>query len=61
MPAGGIYREILNTDSKLFGGSNVGNAGQVTAEAVPCHGLGYSLSLTLPPLGVVWFAVPNQR
>jgi 1,4-alpha-glucan branching enzyme len=61
VPAGGSYAEILNTDSELLGGSNVGNAGQVTAEAVPWHGLGYSLSLTLPPLGVVWFAVPNQR
>jgi 1,4-alpha-glucan branching enzyme len=58
VPASGNYREILNTDSEWFGGSNVGNGGSVEAEAMRHHGFDYSLSLTLPPLGVLWFAVP---
>jgi 1,4-alpha-glucan branching enzyme len=59
VPTGGSYNEILNTDSEVFGGGNVGNGGWVTADAIPWHGLPYSVSLTLPPLGVVWFAAPH--
>jgi 1,4-alpha-glucan branching enzyme len=58
VPAPGRYHEILNTDSAYFGGSNVGNSGGVGAEALSRHGFDYSLVLTLPPLAVVWLAVP---
>jgi 1,4-alpha-glucan branching enzyme len=51
----GTYIEILNSDSHLFGGSNVGNHGWVLAEEIPNHGRPYSVSLTLPPLGVLVF------
>ncbi len=61
VPVGGLYREILNTDSEIFGGSNVGNAGAVMAEPVACHGLDFSLVLKLPPLATVWFEVPGGR
>lgn len=55
VPKAGRYREILNTDSQYYGGSNVGNASVVeTGEAV--HGRGASLSLTLPPLAVLVLA-----
>ena len=49
----GFYREILNTDSELFGGSNVGNGGILSSEDKPSHGRPYSLNLTLPPLAVL--------
>ena len=55
VPAGGFYHEILNTDAALYGGSDVGNAGGLEAEAVPAHGFDHSLSLTIPPLGAVMF------
>ncbi len=55
VPDPGLYREILNSDSELFGGSNMGNGGAVLAEAIPMHGRPHSLNLTLPPLGVVVF------
>ena len=55
VPEDGVYEEILNTDSELFGGSNVGNAGLVAARAVPRHGRPYSISVTLPPLAVIAF------
>jgi 1,4-alpha-glucan branching enzyme len=51
----GVYKELLNSDASVYGGSNMGNAGGVTAEAVPQHGRDYSLSVTLPPLGAVFF------
>jgi 1,4-alpha-glucan branching enzyme len=53
VPEGGRYRELLNSDSEIYGGSNVGNGGGVEADAVAMQGFDYSLSLTLPPLGVL--------
>jgi 1,4-alpha-glucan branching enzyme len=53
VPHAGRYREILNSDSDVYGGSNVGNAGGVEAEAHPMHGFGHSISLAVPPLGFV--------
>jgi 1,4-alpha-glucan branching enzyme len=50
VPAGGWYRELLNSDSAVYWGSNMGNGGGVQAEAIPWHGQPYSISLTLPPL-----------
>jgi 1,4-alpha-glucan branching enzyme len=56
MPGEGEWREVLNTDSAHYGGSGVGNLGAVIAEDVPWHDQPYSAEITLPPLGVVWFA-----
>ena len=54
VPDGGLYREILNSDSSYYDGSNIGNAGELKAEAIPCHNRTYSLNLHLPPLAVVF-------
>ncbi|HPZ97639.1 MAG TPA: 1,4-alpha-glucan branching protein GlgB [Phycisphaerae bacterium] len=54
-PAGGEWREILNSDALEYGGSGVGNLGAVQATTEECHGLPYTLSLTLPPLAAVFF------
>lgn len=56
VPAGGAWRECLNTDSAHYGGTNAGNGGRVMAEPVPMHGQPCSVSLHLPPLGVIWLA-----
>jgi 1,4-alpha-glucan branching enzyme len=53
-PVGGQYREILNSDSVHYGGSNMGNAGGLPAEPTAWQGQPYSLLLTVPPLGVVY-------
>lgn len=55
VPRLGRWRELLNSDSSYYGGSNVGNAGHVDAETVPCHGHPCSIRLTLPPLAAVVF------
>jgi 1,4-alpha-glucan branching enzyme len=46
VPKGGLWLEIFNSDSELYGGANIGNMGRVMAEDVPFHGRPYSLSLT---------------
>ncbi|HEX2482061.1 MAG TPA: alpha amylase C-terminal domain-containing protein, partial [Methylomirabilota bacterium] len=53
VPVEGFYQELLNTDALVYGGSNVGNGGGALAEARPLAGQPCSVSLTLPPLGVV--------
>ncbi len=55
VPHAGCWREIMNSDSALYGGSNLGNAGGVETESVAAHGRAQSLSLTLPPLATVFF------
>src|SRR5262249_23620727 len=53
VPRQGLYYELLNTDGEKFGGSNMGNGGSAVAGPVSFHGHPASLSLTLPPLGVL--------
>ena len=50
VPTAGHYQEVLNTDSELYGGGNIGNAGQAPADALPWQGQDFSLLITLPPL-----------
>jgi len=54
MPAMGAYRELLNSDAELYGGSNMGNGGMRHAEPTPWHGQPYSILLTLPPLSMLY-------
>ncbi len=54
LPRGGRWREVLNTDSRFYAGSDVGNGLGVEADAGPLHGEPCSALVTLPPLGVVW-------
>ncbi|MFO7787585.1 MAG: 1,4-alpha-glucan branching protein GlgB [Halospina sp.] len=55
VPRPGFYRECLNSDATLYGGSGVGNLGGCEAQAVCWMGRPATLSLTLPPLGAVYF------
>jgi 1,4-alpha-glucan branching enzyme len=61
VPVAGLYREVLNTDATIYGGSNQGNAGAAYADHTPWHGLPCSISITLPPLATVWFEVPGPH
>jgi len=54
-PRGGRWKEVLNSDAALYGGGGHGNLGGAEASPAPLHGRPYSLSLTLPPLGIVIF------
>jgi 1,4-alpha-glucan branching enzyme len=55
VPAGGFWKEMLNSDAKEYGGSGVGNLGGAKAEPKASHGKKHSISITLPPLGVLVF------
>jgi 1,4-alpha-glucan branching enzyme len=57
VPRPGHYRERINTDASIYGGSGVGNAGGLDAEPHPMHGHACSLRLNLPPLGVLIFTL----
>ncbi|WP_405095289.1 1,4-alpha-glucan branching protein GlgB [Micromonospora sp. NBC_01412] len=54
LPASGTWTEVLNTDAHHYGGSGVGNMGEVHAQDVPWHGLPASVALRVPPLGALW-------
>jgi 1,4-alpha-glucan branching enzyme len=53
VPVGGAWREALNSDAPLYGGSGQGNSGRVEAVPLPAHGRAYSLNLTIPPLAIL--------
>jgi 1,4-alpha-glucan branching enzyme len=56
LPAPGRWKEVLNTDSRFYGGSDVGNGLGVEAERAAHNGCEWSAEITLPPLGVLWLA-----
>ena len=55
VPRPGFYRELLNSDSEHYGGSNMGNGGGVEADAIPWSGKPCSLTTVLPPLSILIF------
>ncbi len=61
LPEPGSYREILNSDAAAFGGSNVGNEGQIMAEELAWQGQPYSALLTLPPLAVLFLKPESSQ
>ncbi|MEA2048127.1 MAG: 1,4-alpha-glucan branching protein GlgB [Campylobacterota bacterium] len=54
VPYEGEYRELFNSQSSEYEGWNIGNSERLTTDKEPMHGRAYSLSLTLPPLGVIY-------
>ncbi|MDP3028523.1 MAG: 1,4-alpha-glucan branching protein GlgB [Deltaproteobacteria bacterium] len=61
VPRGGFWKEVLNSDAQIYWGSGHGNFGGIEAAPVPAHGHYHSLSLTLPPLSVVFFKSEGRR
>ena len=54
LPAAGRWREVINTDAGIYGGSGAGNYGAVLASSTPHHGLAASAPMVLPATGVLW-------
>jgi 1,4-alpha-glucan branching enzyme len=54
-PLEGAWKEILNSDAPLYGGSGQGNFGGLSTIPLPIHGRPFTLNMKLPPLGVVAF------
>ncbi len=59
VPRGGTYHELFNSDSNLYGGSNLGNSRTVHTVPEPWKTFSHSLMLTLPPMGILWLK-PTQ-
>jgi 1,4-alpha-glucan branching enzyme len=55
LPRGGKWKEVLNSDAAVYGGSNQGNFGGITAQNHSCHGHQHSAEFNLPPLSVMIF------
>ena len=55
LPRPGKWRELLNSDAAIYGGSNMGNSGGVTAAAKPWHNQPCSADFILPPLSILVF------
>jgi 1,4-alpha-glucan branching enzyme len=53
VPRGGFWRELLNSDATIYGGSGIGNRGGMDAEPIAWHGHEHSLLVTAPPLAIV--------
>lgn len=54
VPRAGLWKELLNSDAEVYGGSGHGNLGGIRTESVPEQGHNHSLSMTLPPLGIIF-------
>lgn len=50
----GVYKELLNSDAEYYGGSGIGNLGEVYAKELPYQGRPFSVEISLPPLAVVF-------
>jgi 1,4-alpha-glucan branching enzyme len=59
VPRGGVWRERLNSDAGVYGGSDLGNLGSRATDATPSHGQAQSLSMRLPPLAIVVLTPEN--
>ena len=60
VPCDGTYSEVFNSESEKFGGCGITNGNEVKSEKLPMHGFEQSISLTLPPMSVMFFNC-NQK
>ena len=60
-PLGGTWKEILNSDAGVYGGSGLGNFGEVRVAPISRHGYPHALTLTLPPLGAIFLKPASRR
>jgi 1,4-alpha-glucan branching enzyme len=60
-PRGGFWREALNSDASVYGGSGAGNMGGVEAAPLPLHGRSHMLTVTLPPLSAIFLKSEGGR
>ncbi len=61
VPRPGRWRELLNTDSRHYGGGDVGNFGGIDAQPTPWHQQSHSVEITLPPLAALWLVPDVSR
>ena len=60
VPVYGIYEEVFNSENEEFGGTGIGNPGEIKAINEKEHDLEYCVELTLPPLGVTYYKLVKE-
>jgi 1,4-alpha-glucan branching enzyme len=60
VPGPGEYELLLNSDQKVFGGSDYETAARVKTEEIPFHGFDYSISINLPPLSGIYLKYKKE-
>ncbi len=60
VPQAGYYREIFNSDSNFYSGTNVGNGSGVDSQAIGANGREHSIAINVPPLGVTLLKLTNH-
>lgn len=60
VPKNGIYEEVLNSEASEFGGCGITNSGEIKSKKEPDHELDYSIDITIPPLGVMYFKMIKE-
>ena len=61
VPIDGTYSEVLNTDAPEFGGSGISNGSAIVSEEITMHGFEQSISLTLPPMSVLYLKCVRKK
>jgi 1,4-alpha-glucan branching enzyme len=61
VPEAGFYRECINTDSAIYGGSDIGNHGGVNTQDQPYAGQSHQLTLSIPPLATMIFELQDNK
>lgn len=61
VPHEGFYREMLNSDSENYWGSNVGNLGGVSSDEIMWHGFNHSIEISVPPLAALYFRYKKDK
>jgi 1,4-alpha-glucan branching enzyme len=60
-PYAGVYEEVFSSDAPQYGGSGISNGSSIRSEKTPMHGCEQSISLTLPPLSVIYLKCKRRR
>ena len=60
VPVYGVYKEVFNSESEEWGGTGIGNPGEIKAKNGKEHELDYHIVLTLPPLGVCYYKLEKE-
>jgi 1,4-alpha-glucan branching enzyme len=61
IPRAGYWKELFNSDSALYGGANIGNLGGHHSDEIAMHHLSFSIEVSCPPLGAVFFKWSRQQ
>ena len=60
VPKSGVYREVFNSESTAFGGTGIGNPGDIRTISEGVNSFDYAIDITIPPLGVTYYQLVEE-